>query len=136
MTDIAAQEFAKAMQNNVISPEIRIHEPPMPREIAVPPSVVSDAKENFGTPSQTLWQKAQYWSQKSWIWGLGTFLLMFVFLYCLNPPIVQQTGPNCNDQAGAIPRPPPNFYLVLTYSLVAGVAVALTPLLARYIGNK
>jgi hypothetical protein len=46
---------------------------------------------------------------------MGVILFVFIFLYWLNPPIVQ-----CKKTENDLIRPPPNLYIISMISLLAG----------------
>ena len=65
----------------------------------------------------------------SWFWGLVTFSSLFIFLYRLNPPIVQY--PKKETQILECPRPNPKIIFVL--SLIGGLSVFLSPYISRWL---
>jgi len=54
----------------------------------------------------------------TWGWSLLTVLFVFVFLYCLNPPIIQ-----CKRDDNDMSKASPNTLTIFIISLVAGAAV-------------
>lgn len=51
-------------------------------------------------------------------WALITFIVVFVFLYTLNPPFVQRNQPD-----NTISKPPPNPTVIFILSLISAITV-------------
>lgn len=64
-------------------------------------------------------------------WCAVTFVVVFVFLYSLNPPIVQHAkGEN------ELSKPCVNVNLVLLWSIIASLSVIVVPYVVDYVPTK
>lgn len=67
------------------------------------------------SPLKNVFNKLFY---STWGWSLLTFLFVFLFLYCLNPPIIQ-----CKRDDNDMSKASPNILTIFIVSLVASAAV-------------
>ena len=74
------------------------------------------------TPLFSLGWWTQY-MQSAWLWGLSAAVFTFVFLFCLNPPIVQKR----NTENDTLTRPGPNLWTIFILSAIVGLLIAASP---------
>ena len=92
-------------------------------------TTATKAFQNAVKPSEIETSSTNYWQKglrTSWMWSILTGIVVFVFLYCLNPPIVQKT-----QSGDELVKPGPNVSLVFLYSFIAALVVGLGPWISQ-----
>lgn len=123
MADLITQGFTDAVKGATPSPV-----PVIPAgTTSVHGSTVNVTPEKPADYFNMQWLKSCY--KSPWTWGVAAAVFIFLFLYFLNPPIVQKRNEN-NDH---LTRPGPNVALIATWSLLVGGLIAATPWLCPYL---
>ena len=82
-------------------------------------AVRSPTETNTGTKNGSMYAKLTHKVMYSSVgWSIITFLVVFVLLYMINPPIVQ-----CHRNENDLSKPNPNLKTILILSALAGVMV-------------
>lgn len=123
ISNIATEEFSKGLnQPAVYSPRPTSTTIPDSTRMMTPPTT-----EPRVTPTSSI--NVYQLMTKSWVWGIIVTLFLIIFLYRLNPPIVQH--PRVGTQQLECPKP--NIRNVLILSLIGGMGVFLGPYIVRWI---
>lgn len=88
------------------------------REVIQAPTSTAPALVNRQGWTHTLYTRL---TASVYGWALVIGLVTWVFLYVINPPLVQQSTSDTND----LTRPPPNLTTITLLSLGASVALIL-----------
>jgi len=79
-------------------------------------AVLTNSSDNVpGSVYRNITQKVMY---SPYGWALITFIIVFVFLYTINPPFVQ-----CNQPDNSMSKPPPNATVIFILSLISAITV-------------
>ena len=119
ISNIVTEEFSRGL-----NPQPAVYSP----RYAPAPSV-HNTSNTITTPTAPTTTNIHQLMKKSWVWGIIVTLFLMIFLYRLNPPIVQY--PSTKTQHLECPKP--NMRNVFILSFIGGFSVFIGPYIIRWI---